>query len=122
MENLNLENFWNPQRAQTPEAVDVFCKWVDEYKKRNNWKALFNEGICNYPINADIMEKSHAPKFHDLPWAMQMGILQEFAASQPAGISFGFIGLLYGCANINDQKELASEYFKELQRKINGKV
>jgi hypothetical protein len=62
MENLGKENFWNPMHEKYPLAVDKFCKWIDEYKKHVNWKELFGEKV----------------KFHDLPYELQMGIMNRF--------------------------------------------
>jgi hypothetical protein len=68
MENLNKENFWNALKLKYPEAVDNFCKWIDEYKKREDidWYYLFGND------KRDSMEHI---KFHDIPLEMQIGIL-----------------------------------------------
>ncbi len=73
MENLNKENFWNEMQKKYPNAMGEFCNWIDIYKKENNWDSLFNAGLM-VPIRG----QSVAPKFHDLPLAMQMGIINEF--------------------------------------------
>jgi hypothetical protein len=62
LHNLTKENFFNALRTKCPEAVDEFCKWIDEYKKDNNWVKLFGPDI----------------KFHDLPFEMQQGIIARF--------------------------------------------
>ena len=72
MENLNKENFWNELFTKYPKGVQVFCDWIDEYKKRNHWDRLFNGGY-----------EMESPKFHDLPIAMQKGILIEFISYYP---------------------------------------
>lgn len=67
--SLTLENFWNDLKAKYPEGVKVFTDWIDEYKKKVYWDSLFN--AC--------YEKSpEAPKFHELPYAFQLGIWLEF--------------------------------------------
>lgn len=75
MENLNKENFWNKLRERFPDAVDFFCKWIDDYKKEVGWNDLFNSN-SDYQ-NAD-GKNAQAPKFHDLPFEMQNGILARF--------------------------------------------
>lgn len=75
MQNLNKENFWNELHAKYPTAVNHFCKWIDEYKKEVGWNKLFNSD-SEYQ-NAD-GKNAPAPKFHDLPFDMQNGILARF--------------------------------------------
>jgi hypothetical protein len=58
MENLTKENFFNEMQKKYPKAMDIFCKWIDEYKKRVEWDC---------PL-----------KYHDLPLAMQAGIWSVF--------------------------------------------
>lgn len=62
MQNLNKENFWNDLHDAYPEAVEHFCRWIDNYKKEVGWSLLFSEDI----------------KFHDLPFEMQNGIIARF--------------------------------------------
>lgn len=68
---LTKEGFWNALYAQYPEKVQVFCDWIDEYKKKNNWDYLF----CNRYLKARNLSQT---KYHDLPLAMQFGIFLEF--------------------------------------------
>lgn len=79
MENLNKDNFWNKQYQETPEAVQVFCDWIDQYKADVYWNELFNADYYK-DASSESTEKTEAPKFHALPLAMQIGILQQFAA------------------------------------------
>lgn len=77
MENLNKENFWNELFEKYPKGVQVFCDWIDEYKKENNWDDLFG--------NKKISQREHYwanIKFHHLPYAMQIGLWIEFVCSQ----------------------------------------
>ncbi len=69
MQNLTKENFFNEMMALCPEAVEYFCRWIDEYKKEVNWDKLF-------PPPRD--PRIHGVKFHDLPFEMQNGIIARF--------------------------------------------
>lgn len=69
MNNLGKENFWNKMSENLPAAVDLFCKWIDEYKKEVGWSALFATGV----------------KFHDIPYELQMGIMNRFFIEAFAG-------------------------------------
>lgn len=73
-ENLTLENFWNALYEKFPKGCKVFCDWIDAYKEKYNWAKLFNIGSPHYQKMG-----WHTPKFHDLPFAMQLGIWMEFA-------------------------------------------
>lgn len=75
MENLNKDNFWNQLHERFPDAVNHFCKWIDEYKKEVNWNKLFNAGI-QQALQCDGL--TTAPKFHELPFEMQNGILARY--------------------------------------------
>lgn len=51
----------------------MFCDWVDEYKRKNAWNLLFNNGgKVNYN------KGEHNVKYHHLPIAMQIGMFAEF--------------------------------------------
>lgn len=63
-ECLTHENFWNQAKKDYPEAVDVFCKWIDVWKEKNSWTYS---------------------KFHELPLAVQLGILGEFSHQYDGG-------------------------------------
>ena len=75
MENLNKENFWNEMHEKYPNSMDAFCKWIDNYKKIVNWNVLFNSDSEWQDANG---RNAPAPKFHDLPLAMQVGIWNQF--------------------------------------------
>lgn len=70
---LTKENFWNELMTKYPAEMERFCKWVDEYKKRVNWTSLFHERL-HFPEGYDEL----APKFHEIPVAMQIGIFLQF--------------------------------------------
>ncbi len=87
MENLNKENFWNALHTKYPQAVDKFCKWIDEYKKEVGWDAFFaNEGFTEEMTGMPPTEtttiivgpRSPQIKFHHIPIEWQYGILQRF--------------------------------------------
>lgn len=89
MERLTKENFWNECYSKWPGEMQVFCTWIDEYKKRVGWSALFKESDypfpdCNYtPVvaadkNLIGARQYRVPKYHDLPIAMQIGIFLQF--------------------------------------------
>lgn len=69
MENLGKENFWDEIEKVCPMAVDVFKKWIDQYAKKVNWGILFSDGV----------------KFYDIPYEMQMGIMNRFFIETYAG-------------------------------------
>lgn len=75
MENLNKENFWNEAYEAFPTATKVFCDWIDKWKKDNHWNKLFNSDSNWQDKNG---KNAKAPKFHDLPLEMQIGIWLAF--------------------------------------------
>ena len=79
LENLTKENFWNDLQAKYPKGMKVFCDWIDEYKKANDWNMLFNSD-SEYQNAAG--KNAPAPKYHDLPLSMQMGIWIEFVVDR----------------------------------------
>lgn len=79
MEGLTKENFFNELHAKYPKGLQVFCDWIDEHKKKNNWNELFNVDIITHPGNYPLTKSiTTHPKFHDLPYAMQLGIILQF--------------------------------------------
>lgn len=62
MNNLTKENFFNEIKIKYPAAMESFCKWIDEYKQKNNWGQLFLTGI----------------KYHNIPLEMQIGLWMFF--------------------------------------------
>lgn len=70
MQNLNKENFWNDLHTKYPEAVELFCKWIDKYKTEVGWDELFNQ--------AGLPNEDKPVKFHNIPFEMQNGILARF--------------------------------------------
>lgn len=66
---LTLDNFWNEQKANFPLAVQEWCDWVDEYKKKVGWVHLMNGRVYTHLV---------APKVHELPIALQVGLHIQF--------------------------------------------
>lgn len=83
---LTKELFWNNITKNYPKEAHKFYTWIDQYKKRNNWLKLFNGGIYYMkPSEGDLGEaqnsngaNTEAPKFHELPVAMQIGIFIQY--------------------------------------------
>jgi hypothetical protein len=89
MENLTKENFFNEIEARYPKAIKAFSEWIDEYKNSVIWEVLFNHNPHFYQTkqHAEINASSNwqAPKFHDLPYELQVGIIMRFISETVAG-------------------------------------
>jgi hypothetical protein len=88
METLTKENFWDEIEQKYPKAMAHFKLWIDKYKSEHDWGFLFNESIGftdRYRDDNGYWTESKkwtkAPKYHDLPVAMQFGIFLEFVAN-----------------------------------------
>ncbi len=85
---MTKETFWNEIEQRWNGEFQLFAQWLDEYKKQNNWDDLFNGGIEYFRRAYDgngydpTGGKSEAPKFHDLPDAMQLGIFVQYTTEQ----------------------------------------
>jgi hypothetical protein len=111
-EKLTKENFWD-ELYERYSAVQVFCDWIDEYKKRVNWNVLFNGGIREYPYVNGVIKFTDVPKFHDLPIAMQWGIFQQFCAeNHPSGFG-GIESTFEHPIDVDKIPELITEYFAQ---------
>jgi len=67
IQNLNKENFFTESLKKVcPKRLEHFCQWIDNYKKENDWENLFGGGIVK------------APKFHELPFELQNGIIARY--------------------------------------------
>lgn len=75
--SLSKENFWNKIEELYPKAFAEFSAYIDEYKKSVNWEKLFNGGIHHSPEQG-FHEETRAPKFHELPFEMQTGVVNQF--------------------------------------------
>lgn len=69
--SLTKENFWNDIQEKYPAEMDIFCQWIDKYKERVKWKELFNDNPFDHRC-------PEAPKFHEIPTEMQIGIFFAF--------------------------------------------
>jgi len=82
MESLTKENFWDEMEQKYPKAMAHFKEWIDEYKNadKGRYYTLFNAGITSH-LDSDTKQtvKTRAPKYHELPIAMQFGIFLEWA-------------------------------------------
>lgn len=77
-QTLTKENFFNQMMEKYPKATKGFCDWIDEYKKAVKWNELFQVDSPRNPKQA--MTYPTPPKFHDIPYAMQLGIWFEFCS------------------------------------------
>ena len=78
-QNLNKENFFDVAAEKYPKAFDNFSKFIDAYKEKVDWWKLFNDGaiVCNgVPVRNE--DYTHAPKFHDIPFELQVGIIAKW--------------------------------------------
>lgn len=75
-ENLTKENFFNEMMELYPLAMKLFCKWIDDYKAEIGWNGLFGEHETK--LSGRMVCCGIAPKFHEIPYAMQQGIWIEF--------------------------------------------
>lgn len=91
---LTKENFWNELQEKHPKDMKVFCDWIDEYKKRVEWDKVFH--VPQYDIwmgTPDGLKQvtgkqfARAPKFHEIPVAMQIGIFFQFVCEHPASLN-----------------------------------
>lgn len=73
MDKLTKENFFNEMQQKFPKAMESFCRWIDNYKFATNWTKLFNAGYSDRKSGS-----TQAPKYHDLPIAMQLGIFSQW--------------------------------------------
>lgn len=97
-EPLTKENFWDELQKLYPEGLKIFTDWVDGYKESLNWELLFNSV-------KDPVVIPPAPKYHELPFAFQLGIWLEFAIAR-GGCSYELDFLEY------DLKEEITNYVK----------
>jgi hypothetical protein len=133
LESLTKENFWDALYEQYPDGMKVFCDWIDKYKAENNWEFLFNGEVHHTAYNGFQAErvKTKAPKFHNLPFAMQIGIYIEFCV-QRGGCSWqvdlleinwkeeitGMIKLINEQENTSDKEPAAIQGLKMLIRDL----
>lgn len=100
MDKLTKENFWDALERSCPEAMWQFKEWIDQYKKDVAWDLLFNSGYGT----------PKSPKYHDLPYAIQVGIFLQFVAENKSrqGLTIGEIRTK---EDFERMKEIIREYF-----------
>lgn len=91
--NLNKENTFTPEwHKKFPNVSKHFCKWIDQYKKENNWNDIFQtvmwSEIHNRPTTKDDYDTHqrgeigpHRLKFHDIPIELQYGVICKWLNS-----------------------------------------
>lgn len=110
--NLNKANTWDAFDMQYPTAMCKFRKFIDIYKAENGWNDLFNS---NSDYQNRLGKNAVAPKFHDLPFEMQIGIIIAFLR-------------IYNCANdtflitavktYNDFRKWVDDKFSFVEAKV----
>lgn len=92
MEKLTKKGFFNKAMETFPKSMEVFCKYIDKWKQENRWKILCGDGIVYYTSDSEFESSVSvivAPKFHDLPAAMQLGIIIELSNKIGLDIQLG---------------------------------
>lgn len=93
-ETLTKENFWDEMEQKYPKAMTHFKQWIDQYKSEHDWDKLFSTGFFKFSEEktttvvgelAQSLIVAQAPKYHELPIAMQFGIFTEYMLSAPEG-------------------------------------
>ena len=108
MENLTKENFFNKMQEKYPKAMYKFCKWIDEYKEKNNWGDLFKT-----PLEEGFRQLHYSRKYHELPLAMQVGIFMEFMED------IGIIGSYQDPRSLLDRnKQHLEEVFNRVEKTL----
>ncbi len=72
MKSLTRENFWDEVEVKQPKAFNDFADWIDAYKKKVEWDKIFQKTAKPDKSRMETL------KFHDLPIAIQMGIIIEY--------------------------------------------
>lgn len=87
-DTLTKENFWDEMEQKYPKAMEHFKEWLSTYKLEHDWDVLFKAGLCPHKLEdrepyfkGD--NKYPAPKYHELPIAMQFGIFLEWLQQFP---------------------------------------
>ena len=84
METLTKENFWNEMEQKYPKAMAHFKQWIDKYKSEHDWDRMFCDGVeikWAGVVDGELRSGyrvTRAPKYHELPIAMQFGIFTEY--------------------------------------------
>lgn len=114
LEQLDKRNFWRAIKTRYPKSMTYFNLWIDSYKKYNDWGKLFNADIGylhqwkNKHDSGGETRTTEAPKFHDLPFAMQFGIFTQFLADQSDETD----------DMVSNFKQIVMDCFKETERAL----
>lgn len=117
--SLSKANFWNDLTEKYPEEMKHFCIWIDEYKKRVDWNTLFNSN-SNWQ-NCD-GKNAPAPKYHDLPIAMQVGIIIQYFIETCDGFQLFFKQIP---KNMHDFARIIVSFFEfksVLKQQMEGRI
>lgn len=78
--SLTKENFFDELQEMCPRTMKQFCEWIDVYKDRVEWNTLFRyaDPKCGYTKENCLGVKVQAPKFHELPIGLQIGVIITF--------------------------------------------
>lgn len=106
MINLNKNDFWNVAKTRYPKALAVFNAWFERYRADNQWDKLFNIGFPHYSK----MGWHSSPLIHDLPLAMQLGILTQFYYEQEGKTPVGG-------SDIREASESLEDMFKLIENR-----
>jgi hypothetical protein len=85
---LTKEHFWDKVLDESPIVMNKFLFYIDDFKKAINWDQLFNSGADTGMLKRGENGYGHkkvltiAPKFHDLPFCMQKGVIENFLISE----------------------------------------
>jgi hypothetical protein len=116
-QSLNKQNFWNDLHEQFPKSVDMFCKWIDDYKKGVQWDHMFRrQTYTDHQSETSTILDFRIAKFHDLPIAMQIGIIFQFTVEVSHAER---ISLFYGeCDSISDAIDRIVIWFETVHKEL----
>lgn len=82
---LTKEVFWDIIEKECPSSFKKFKGYIDDFKVSSNWDQLFNAEYGKFKWeDENTVSKGgrtiHAivPKFHDLPFQLQKGVIETF--------------------------------------------
>ena len=114
--SLTKENFFDELKANYPTAWLAFDLWIDEYKKAVDWDSLFNdeslisvETQISKDSRRDVFGYSKAPKFHEIPFEMQIGILLKFVTENIPLLGKQFEAEIFSQSRLKELMEMVFE-------------
>ena len=116
---LSKEKFWNEIEQKYSAQFNHFAAWIDEYKKKVDWEKLFNGdiGYEDTRRNGFGHTITVAPKFHQLPDAMQIGIFIQYVIESGSRYQFSPYSLNTIEAWVDELKEWFCEQEEFLSKK-----